>query len=389
MTSKRWLAISMALVMAAGIVVFVILPTSIEIDGVGLMVIVAAFGITGLALVWRVPGNRIGWIYLAAGVLGGIDLATHAYIGVAIERGWPMVEEVAKVSDAIYFPWIFTMVSVPALLFPDGRLPSRRWRWLAWTIGLLYPVSVVAFVTGPGFTEDIMEGRVNPWEVDALAPIFNSPIWEAVTMLWLGLALLGPAAALITRFRRSDGVERLQMKWLALSASIAVAGLGVTYALGGEGPAWLQIATTIGLLGVLAIPITTGMAIVRYRLYEIDRLISRTLTYGFLAGLLGAVYAAGVFLVGTLATDEGIGVALSTLAVAALFNPLRRWLQRIIDRHFSRGGYDAREVLDDFSQKVSDQVDVDELVDDLLDVVDETVVPAEAAVWVRERGEIR
>lgn len=389
MTAKRWLAVAMWLALLAATAAYVLLllndPEGIlDRTGIFLNVIALVFGTTGLVLVRRVPGNRIGWIYLAAGVFGGLTVASFTYPGVAVAKGWPLAVEVAVISDVVYFPWILTMVSLPALLFPDGKLPSPRWRWVARAIVALYVLILLSGPVYPTITNDVFAGEPNPWAVDALVPFFQSAVWSVMGMSLLAVSLLGPVVALLLRFRRSVGVERLQLKWLALSASVAVVGLGLTYALGGEGEGWLSVITVIGFIGVLSIPVTTGMAIVRYRLYEIDRLISRTLTYGLLAGLLAAVYAAGVFLVGTLAFDDGIGVALSTLAVAALVNPLRKQLQARIDRRFSRTGYDAEEVLDAFSRSVADQVDVDTLVDDLLEVVDETVVPEGAAVWVRQ-----
>lgn len=389
MTAKRWLAVAMWLALLAATAAYVLLllndPEGIlDRTGIFLNVIALVFGTTGLVLVRRVPGNRIGWIYLAAGVFGGLTVASFTYPGVAVAKGWPLAVEVAVISDVVYFPWILTMVSLPALLFPDGKLPSPRWRWVARAIVALYVLILLFGPVYPTITNDVFAGEPNPWAVDALVPFFQSAVWSVMGMSLLAVSLLGPVVALLLRFRRSVGVERLQLKWLAFSASVAVVGLGLTYALGGEGEGWLSVITVIGFIGVLSIPVTTGMAIVRYRLYEIDRLISRTLTYGLLAGLLAAVYAAGVFLVGTLAFDDGIGVALSTLAVAALVNPLRKQLQARIDRRFSRTGYDAEEVLDAFSRSVADQVDVDTLVDDLLEVVDETVVPEGAAVWVRQ-----
>lgn len=190
--------------------------------------------------------------------------------------------------------------------------------------------------------------------------------WLAVAM-WL--VLLAATAAYVLLLLNDPGGT---LDRAGIFPNVIALVFGTTG--GGEGQAWLSVVTSIGLIGVLSIPVTTGMAIVRHRLYQIDRLISRTLTYGLLAGLLAAVYAAGVFLVGTLAFDDGIGVALSTLVVAALFNPLRKQLHARIDRRFSRSGYDAQEVLDAFSRSIAD----------LLEVVDETVVPEGAADWVRQ-----
>lgn len=328
MTAKRWLAVAMWLALLAATAAHVLLLLNdpegvLDRTGIFVNVIALVFGTTGLVLVWSVPGNRIGWIYLAAGVLGGLTVASFTYPGVAVAKGWPLAVEVAVISDVVYFPWILTMVSLPALLFPDGKLPSPRWRWVARAIVAFYVLILLSGPVYPTITNDVFAGEPNPWAVDALVPFFESAVWSVMGMSLLAVSLLGPAVALLLRFRRSVGVERLQLKWLALSASVAVVGLGLTYALGGEG--WLSVITVIGLIGVLSIPVTTGMAIVRYRLYDIDRLISRTLTYGLVIALLAGVYVLGVFVLGTmLPGEDGVTVALSTLAVAALFNPLRR-----------------------------------------------------------------
>lgn len=187
-------------------------------------------------------------------------------------------------------------------------------------------------------------------------------------------------------------MERLQVKWLAYSAAIAAVGLSIIYIAeevgSGPPPVVLTVVTVPALLGVLGIPITTGVAIVRYRLYDIDRLISRTLTYGLVIALLAGVYVLGVFVLGTmLPGEDGVSVALSTLAVAALFNPLRRRVHNAIDRRFNREHYDAQAVVDELSDSLRDEVDMASLEDELLEVVDTTVQPVSAALWIRDTDE--
>ena len=227
----------------------------------------------------------------------------------------------------------------------------------------------------------------NPVGIDAAAVISESTAVTVVGGILLLLSLLAPAAAMVYRFHRSKGVERLQLKWLALSATLAGVGLAIFYTAQQwvpESSPWLQLLAGVALAGVLGIPITAGIAITRNHLYEIDRLISRSISYGLLVGLLGAVYILGVFLLGSLAFKGEIQVAVSTLVVAALFNPLRRRLHDLLDRRFSRSSYSSPEVIDGFSHLIRDEIDVDTLVGDLLGVVDETMAPAQRAIWIRE-----
>ncbi|MGD2060957.1 MAG: hypothetical protein PVF87_08845, partial [Acidimicrobiia bacterium] len=277
----------------------------------------------------------------------------------------------------------------PALLFPDGRLPGPRWRWLGRTVAIVFALILLSAPFFPVINQDDLAGAANPWAIEALTPVFQSPLWSSITLGLFAVALVGPAVALIARFRRSTGVERLQLKWLALSGAVAATGLGLTYALDAyHGTWWLTTVTAVGLLGVMAIPVTTGMAIIRYRLYDIDRLISRTVVYGVLVALLAGVYVAIVFVLSRfLPDDNSLSVALSTLVVATLFNPLRRRIRDFIDRRLYRSRYDAREIAENFAGRLTDEVDLDTLHDELLEVVDETVKPEAAAVWIRDPGD--
>lgn len=359
----------------------------ITAEGLVLILIVLAFATVGLLLARKVPENRMSWVFLTAGMLGGIWLAAVTYSEQGYVHGWAGFEYAVSINQIVYFPMILTLVALPLLLFPDGDPPSPRWSW-----ALRYVYFFGVFIAAGGVLAPTLPLTVgeqdleiaNPWGFGLQLPDFAFPI----IMAGLVLSLLAPAAAMVYRFRRSTGVERLQLKWLAYSAVVAGVALPIFYALEAavpDVPFVLDILLPIGLLGVLGIPITAGIAITRYRLYDIDRLISRTISYALLVGLLFGVYALGVFLLGDLLPFEGgVPVAVSTLAAAALFNPLRRRLQTTIDRRFSRTEYDPQEVLEDFSSRVSEEVDVDTLTDELLDVVDETMVPATAAVWIRE-----
>jgi hypothetical protein len=390
MTPRRITAVAMWALMLVAITAFAILVMGgdgPDLGGMALALISVTFGTTGLVLIWRIPANRIGWIYLTAGLLGGIDVAAFMYARYALIRGWPMAAEAATIESTLYFPWIITMVSLPILLFPDGKPPTPSWRWVGVGLGATYVAAFSTTFLRSGIDHEDFADVANPWQSEQLSSFYESAVWSILVLPLLAVALVGPPAALIYRFRRSRGTERLQLKWLVFSATIAAIGLVITYAFQGEGPAWLGMITGVALIATLAIPITTGMAIVRYRLYDIDRLISRTVVYGVLVALLAAVYVGGVFLLGRLLPDQNsISVAISTLAVAALFNPLRRQVQQFIDRRLYRAQYDAQEVAEDFTNRLQHDFDLEVLYDDLLGVVEDVVKPEAAGLWIRDLG---
>ncbi len=353
--------------------------------------IVLSFATVGLMLVLKVPNNRMGWIFSVGGFLAALWVLAETYYEAAKVNGWSGIGYAAWVSQTVYFPMILCLVALPLLFFPDGEVPSRGWRWVWWLVVTVSGLIVVTATIQPEFTEEVAGEIVyrvdNPVGIAAAAGISDSTAFIIVGGILLLLSLLAPAAAMVYRFHRSQGVERLQLKWLSLSAILAGVGLAIFY----TAQQWvpdssfgLQLLAGVALAGVLGIPITAGIAITRYHLYDVDRLISRTIAYGLLAGLLGAVYILGVFLLGSLAFKGEIQVAVSTLVVAALFNPLRLRLHDLLDRRFSRSSYSSPEVIDGFSLLIRDEIDVDILVDDLLGVVDETMAPAQRAIWIRE-----
>jgi hypothetical protein len=357
------------------------------------LLIQLTFATVGLLLVLKIPDNRMGWVFSSGGLLASLWAATQTYYEGAKMNGWPGIGYAAWLNFAVYLPMILCLVSLPLLLFPDGEVPSRGWRWVWWPIVTLAFLAVLTTTFTPEFTEEeagVITYQVsNPIGVDVGGGIFGSGAFDVLGAVLVALGLLAPAAAMIYRFRRSRGVERLQLKWIAFSATLAGVGLALYYTVQLWTPVtslWAQALVAVALIGVLGIPVTAGLAIAKYRLYDIDRLINRTISYGLLAGLLGGVYALGVFLLGSLAFSGGFQVALSTLAVAALFNPLRRRLHRTLDRRFSRSVYAHEEVIDGFAHKIRDVVDVDVLVRDLLGVVDTTVAPVRRAVWVRQQN---
>ncbi len=355
------------------------------------LLIVLCFATVGLMLIMKVPDNRMGWIFSLGGLLAAIWMITQTYYETARVNGWPGVGYAVWLSQAVYFPMILCLVALPLLLFPDGEVPSRGWRWVWWVVSTMAVSAVVLITIQPEHTEEVAGEIVyrvdNPLGIEGAAGFLESTAMTVFAGTLLALSLLAPAAAMVYRFRRSKAVERLQLKWLAFSATLAgvgLAGLYIAQLWVSEPSPWLDLLTTVALAGVLGIPVTAGVAITRYHLYDVDRLISRTISYGLLAFLLGAVYFLGVFLLGGLAFKGEIQIAVSTLVVAALFNPMRRRLHDLLDRRFSRSAYSPPEVIDGFSLLIRDELDVNTLVGDLLGVVDDTVAPAQRAIWIRE-----
>jgi hypothetical protein len=351
----------------------------------------------GALIVARRPANRIGWSFVAA----GFGLALQ---GFASEYAvYALLTDPGALPGGAWLAWISTWLTIPAiysafvallLLFPNGRLLSPRWRPVAWM--------VVGWIAGVAVGN--VASPLESW-LGVEAPVrLNEAAGQIITTIgglaWLLATLAIPAAAasLVIRFRRSRGQERQQLKWLAYAA--AMLGLGV---LGRELVAildqlgWVRPQSTrpvaavlggVAILGVTALPVTAGLAILKYRLYEIDRIINRTLVYGLLTALLAAIYAGLVLSIGQL--SGGIGteppsgaVAGATLAVAALFQPARRRIQQAVDRRFNRRKYNAAQTIQAFSTRLREQVDLDTLSSELLAVVDQTMEPTQVSFWLR------
>ena len=369
-------------------------PDDFVIDRVVAFLISLTYATVGLIVVRRVGRNRTGWILLAVGLLGGFQGVGELYPSLAVSRGLPGAIPLALLGQALFFPWLVLVVPVPALLFPDGHLPSPPWRWFVGTV-----VAAVLFLglgeaLAPGTLSALqgtaLEGVDNPLGVDGFGQ--GPTPWNIIGLIAFVATFLGAAVAIVARFRRSTGEERQQLKWFAYAAVLAAVGITAYIILGILSqdrvvvlPKWLESGVrVIPLLAVLGLPISIGLAIVRYRLYDIDRLISRTIGYGILVGVLAGVYSGGVFLLRSFLPFEGnLAVAVSTLAIAGLFNPLRRRVQTTIDHRFFRSSYDARRVVEQFSARLRDQVELDVLTTELLEATQETMNPTSANVWLR------
>ena len=336
----------------------------------------------GLVLALRRPGNPIGWLYGGAGFAWAYTIPVGPWIDQLVREHRPVpfvAQFVAATGDLSWAPAIALGVTLPALLLPDGHLRSRRWRLvvIASVTGSL--LITLAAPLAPGPLEEM--GIDNPFGLAGPAgDVAQVLTLVGVLLHWLSLP---PAAVcVVLRFRSSRGVERQQLRWVAAGAAGAVAGLLLALP-GGLGitSGWIS---NIVYPAMLCPPVAVGVAVLRYRLYDLDRVISRTLTYGLLTVLLGLGYTAVVLGLGRLLPEgSSLAVAAATLAAAAAFSPLRHRVQDLVDRRFNRRRYDAAGTVAAFAARLRDQVDLDALHTELLAVVDQTVQPTRASLWLR------
>jgi len=337
----------------------------------------------GPLVLWRANANRIGWVFSAIGLM---------FLGAAIASNLADQGSLAyeAIGGALWLGWI-VLIGTLVLWFPTGQVPTRRWLWLQWVGFGLLAVTLFTYI----FTEQVcLEGSdfggcavwaPNPIGIPGVPnPEFG---WLAGPLFSFYPVFMGGAVlSLFMRFRRAGTVERLQLKsflFACASFLVALASEMVLEAQGvGKPPLLLDIWIS---LSILAIPIAATLAILRYRLYDIDRIISRTVSYAIVIALLAAVYAIGLTgLTSLLDSDSPLAVAAATLAAAALFNPLRKRVQAFVDHRFNRIRYDAEQVMAGFTGSLRDEVDPDTVVTGWVSVVSETMHPASAGVWVRD-----
>jgi hypothetical protein len=351
-------------------------------------VVPVSFSIIGAIIASRLPANPLGWLYCAAACFSAVAhlSAEYAIYALLAQPGsLPAGQALA------WLEWVWILAPgcfvLSILLFPNGHLPSSRWRWLAWLSVLLTIAGAVWLALSPGVIGGLGSIR-NPLGIEGLPSGY-----EPVQTIILFLLFVASISTLVLRLRRARGVERQQIKWPAYTAVMAASGGVVTYTPLSEavGSRWLEWAGfVIFIVALVSFPISLGIAIVRYRLYEIDTLINRTLVYGALTVLLAVVYFGGVTatqaIFRTLTGQEQqpqLAVVVSTLVIAALFNPLRHRIQAFTDRRFYRSKYDAAKTLEAFSAKLRDETDLDALSEDLVGVVRETMQPAHVSLWLR------
>jgi len=334
-----------------------------------------AFALVGAVVAARRPANPIGWLFLAIGLSGALGVVSNEYATYTLVTdpgALPGGAVAAWLSGWTWWP-AYGLVPLVLLVFPDGHLPSPRLRWAAWlAAGGVAVMTVGIAATTLGDPARFALSEEEPGGLPGLV--------LAASVSAAAVSFLAALASLVLRWRRARGNERAQLKWVAFAAGLGLVANVVFQVL---------LLPGLGLVGVVLVPVGAAVAILRHRLYDIDRIISRTLAYGLLSALLGVVYVAGVFLVGRLLNPggepSGFAVALSTLAVAGLFQPARRRVQAAVDRRFNRARYDAARTVAAFSARLRDEIDLDTLTAELVAVVDQTMQPAHTSLWLQPR----
>ena len=347
------------------------------------LVTLLIFSVVGAVVVSRQPRNTIGWLFCGVGVAVGLNSFAGDYAEYWLMSGFGMrsLGETA----AWFSSWLWILlVSSPIfvlLLFPDGRPPSPRWRPVAWCATLGITGFSLSLALGAGPLEDFPQ-ILNPYSVDS--PIVGI-VGGAAGVVAIG-SMVASAVSLIVRLRRAEGEQRQQVKWLAYGGAMVVG----TILVGGVITIWsVNVSIMVMNVALLGLPVFTGIAIVKHRLYDIDIVINRTLVYGTLSVTLAALYLGGVAatqaVLGAITNQEQTQLAIvaSTLVIAALFNPLRQRIQAFIDRSFYRRKYDVAKTLEGFSMKLRDDTDLEALRGDLVGVVRETMQPAHVSLWLR------
>ena len=392
LTSRAaWIAIGGVLLVlcAAAVPLAGLAHQNLNAAGGGVPVWVSvSFGAAGLVLAWRRPANALGWIMVAGAFFAAMaeDPSYYTVADYGLRHGDLPLGGLALFAQPGWAPAIVSF-GLLIMLFPDGRLPAARWRWLA---GAYIAVAAV-WVTGAiMITASALASH--HVRVDASGNLLqlsgNTPgygWWNLVQNLFFPLLLtcwLASLAGQALSFRRSSGIRRQQLKWLLTGSAAAL--VGVAFGILFRPVPWLS--GVLGAIGFLAVPVSIGVAVLRYRLFDIDRIVSRTLAYAIVTGLLVGVYAGLVLL-----TTEVFGfhtpvaVAASTLAAAALFSPVRRRVQRLVDRRFNRARYDAETTVAAFADRLKDAVNLDSVRDDLAGTVHQALEPAHLSVWISPR----
>ena len=387
---RPWVAwAGLALVLTAVIVAFVFAITQHDVfQIVAFLVLGMPFAVVGALVAARRPEELLGWLLLGIGVSLALANTSDGIVryGLAHPDGF-VSPGYFGLSSAACFGAFFLLLILTLLLLPSGRLPSPRWRIVAAGVAVLAALDLVGLLRAGTFDDWKEEGLRNPLGVEALRPVLAPLLQVSIVMTFLLLLLSILSVAI--RFRGSKGVERAQLRWIVA----AVSGTGITWlvlliasAFLGDRPV-VDIFWGAALFSIALIPVGIGIAVMRYRLYEIDRVISRTLVYAVVTVVLGASYVglvlAGQALFSSFAGGSNLAIAVSTLVVAALFLPVRSRVRRFVDRRFYRRRYDAQRTLEGFGARLREQIDLSTLERDLQLVVTETMQPAHASVWLR------
>jgi hypothetical protein len=348
---------------------------------------ILVFATTGALVASRIPDNPIGWLLCSAALAFSVGGVCVTITDEAVRAGWhgPAVTVAAWVGSFVWMLGVVPAATFVLLLFPDGRLPSRRWAPVAWLSGASLAAITVGIAFSPGPIEDtpVSNPLGIPGGKGALAAV------EATGLAVLFCCILASCASLVSRYRHAESRQRQQLKWLAWSLPLVLGWLGASVWVESRltGDKAVDVANTLSSVGLTIVPVTIAIAILRHRLYDIDVVINRTLVYGSLSATLLAVYLGSVLLLqlvlGPLTDRSDLAVAASTLAVAALVRPARRRIQGAVDRRFYRRRYDAERTLESFGGRLRQEVDLESVCADLRGVVRDTVQPVHVSLWLR------
>ena len=397
-TGRRWRLASPATAVALGVVALLLEPIQLLLEGLSHQlptaatdiantaaggVFVLAFTAVGVVVARREPRNPMGWMLIAIplAIVAGNDGSQYAYLDYTLHHGTLPLGPVAVLLTPS-FEYAFVLVPLVILLFPDGR-PGPRWRWplraylAVVVLAVAATLSLAVAATGLRTPVDANGNLLHPRGANA----WFGPV-QGLSAAMVVLLVIASIVYQARRYRRAGGERRQQLKWLAAGGASLVLCFLIYFASGGSSALLGGLAFSLGLS---SLPLAIGVGILRYRLYEIDRLISRTLSYAILTALLAGTFV-GLIALSTdvLAISSRVGVAASTLAAAALFNPLRKRIQHLVDRRFNRARYDAEATVAAFTARLRDAVEIDAIRADLLDVVNRAVQPTHASVWIRQ-----
>jgi hypothetical protein len=393
-TRLAWALCVLTVVLVTFVVIFSVFYRD-NLRDLAFLLAVVSNALVGAVLTSHRPRNPVGWFFVFSAASFAVSEATFRYAvyGLVIDPGsLPLARAMAWPATWLWVPGVVLVLVFLPLYFPDGRLLSLRWRPVMWLTIFVSGATVVIWAFLPGKVGDAWD-ITNPLGLAALRPAIGG-LEVVMAVLFLGF-ILSSVVSLVVRFRRSQGQERQQMKWLTYAAATVVGMVLLTTLLEAANLDFLSDMTGLVTdLLIAGIPVGVGIAVLRCRLYDIDRIINRTLVYGSLTVTLVALYFGGivvlqrifVFLTGQQST---LAVVASTLLIAALFTPLRRRIQGFIDRRFYRRKYDARKTLEAFSTKLKNETDMDALSDDLVGVVRETMQPAHVSLWLRPDQPLR
>ena len=383
MRAAAWTLLAVYVALALGAVALTVFQGASS-DGLGALGF-AGFAGVGALIALRRPGSAVGWILLGIAIAFAAGETGESYVE---DRSNPAYVAVAWVTTWTINVWFSLALIFLPLLFPHGHPPSRRWRPVLW----LGVAALVLAVAGGALKPGAIELRLGPGPDNPLGA--EGAVLEAASILGTllqGVAIVLAAASVVVRFRHARGAERQQLKWFAYVGVLMVVCLFVAVLVGSvlatDDDAFSALAVVFWLSGLallaFGLPAATGIAILRHRLYDVDVVIRRTLVYGALTATLGATYLGLVLLAGLAVGESSFAIAVSTLAVAALFRPLRARIQSAVDRRFYRHRYDAGRTLEAFGGRLRDELDLEALTGDLRGVVRETVQPAHVSLWLR------